>query len=192
VVGGVCYVVSGIEGPGVVRHSGGTRLLIGETEGGTGARIARVAAVLQGAGIAVEVPADIRVAWWQKFCLVCATGGVMALTRLPIGPVLACPETRAFFLATMQEAASIAQATGIPLPAGEVEQTFALVEGYPPWAASSMLQDVLAGRRLELEALNGAATRLGSELGIPMPANSAIYAALKPFVNGAPALPVPA
>ena len=52
-----------------------------------------------------------------------------------------------------------------------------------------MYYDLVAGRRLELESLNGAAIRLGGEMGIPTPMNFAIYAALKPYVNGAPEMP---
>ena len=52
-----------------------------------------------------------------------------------------------------------------------------------------MANDLNAGRRLELESLNGTVVRLGCEHGVPTPCNFAIYAALKPYANGAPELP---
>ena len=62
----------------------------------------------------------------------------------------------------------------------------ALLDQVAPTAQSSMLVDLLHGRRLELESLNGAIVRLGRELGVPTPLNFAVYAALKPYVDGAP------
>jgi len=61
-----------------------------------------------------------------------------------------------------------------------------LAAGQDRSARSSMLNDILAGHRLELEALNGAVVRLGQQLGIPTPLNFAVYAALKPYVDGPP------
>ena len=66
-----------------------------------------------------------------------------------------------------------------------------MLDRYPPWGKSSMLADLEAGRRLELEAITGVAVRLGQAHGVPTPANAAIYAALKPYVDGAPAIPAP-
>ena len=68
---------------------------------------------------------------------------------------------------------------------------FGMIGQQKPWYRSSMLSDVLAGRRLELEWLNGVVVRLGLEHGVPTPANAAIYAALKPYADGAPELPSP-
>ncbi len=62
-----------------------------------------------------------------------------------------------------------------------------MVKALEPWAKGSMAFDLLAGRRLEIEALNGTMVRLGEEHNIPVPFNFAIYAALKPYTNGAPA-----
>jgi 2-dehydropantoate 2-reductase len=106
---------------------------------------------------------DIRVALWEKFVALAATGGVMAMTRLPMG-----------------------RALGIPLPEDCVDQHWTLVSGLDPSVRGSMLQDLLGGRRLELEALNGTVVRLGRRAGISTPLNFAVYAALKPYADGAP------
>ncbi len=73
----------------------------------------------------------------------------------------------------------------IVLPEDCVDRHWALVSGLDPSARGSMSQDVLAGRPLELEALNGTAVRLGRLVGIPTPLNFAVYAALKPYAEGA-------
>jgi len=106
------------------------------------------------------------------------------MTRLPTGPILACPETRALFRGAMDEAVTVARALDIPLPADCVEQHLTLVSGLDPSVRGSMSQDLLAGRRLELEALNGTVVRLGRQVGVPTPVNVAVYAALKPYAAG--------
>ena len=114
------------------------------------------------------------------------TAGVMALMRLPIGPILAGPESRAFLRATLDEAEAVARAHGVALPTDCAARHFATISQSKPWTRSSMLSDVLAGRRLEVDWPNGTVVRLGREHGVPTPANTAIYAALKPYVEGRP------
>jgi 2-dehydropantoate 2-reductase len=75
----------------------------------------------------------------------------------------------------------------VPLAEDLVDRHWATVLALAPAVRSSVLNDVLAGRRLELESLNGAVVRLGREKGIATPLNFAVYAALKPYIDGAPA-----
>jgi 2-dehydropantoate 2-reductase len=89
------------------------------------------------------------------------------------------------------EAATVGRARGIALDIDYAERTMELFAGYPPSTRPSMLEDLQVGRRLELETITGAALRMGREHGVSMPANSAIYAALKPYVDGPPTIPVP-
>ena len=89
----------------------------------------------------------------------------------------------------MEEAYALARSKGVGLSEDLVDALMKELDTYPLTAKSSQLQDLEAGRRLELEDLNGAAVRLGQELGIPTPVNSAVYAALKPYSNGPPDLP---
>jgi 2-dehydropantoate 2-reductase len=115
--------------------------------------------------------------------------GVTALTRLPIGTILACPETAAFFHAVTAEVDAVGRAAGIPLPADYLEQLEAFFARLEPTARGSLYHDLAAGRRLELESLNGTVVRLGHDCEVSTPCNMAIYAALKPYVNGPPPLP---
>jgi 2-dehydropantoate 2-reductase len=87
----------------------------------------------------------------------------------------------------MREAEAVARARGVNLPPGTPERWMQylrdrLVE--LPSLAGSMYYDVMNGRRLELEAINGAAVRIGRELGVPTPLNFAVYAGLLPYANG--------
>ncbi len=188
-IGAVAYVVSAIKAPGVVAQTAGPgKIILGELSGGASARTERLRDVLQRAGIAAEVHPDIRVVLWQKFLFVCAFSGVTAVTRLPIGTILADPATHALFRGTSEEVEAVARAGGIDLPADCVEQ--ALATATEPWASSSLYRDLARGRRLELESLNGEVVRRGHEHGIETPLNFAIYAALRPYVDGTPVLPL--
>ena len=189
-LGAVAYVVSAIKSPGLVAQTAGPgKIVLGELGGGKSGRTERLRDVLQRAGIAAEVHPDIRAVLWQKFLFICAFSGVTALTRLPIGTVLADPATRALFRGTSEEVEAIARAIGIGLPDDCVEQALATASAVEPWGRGSLYGDLAGGRRLELEGLNGEVVRRGGELGIETPLNFAIYAALRPYVDGTPEPP---
>jgi 2-dehydropantoate 2-reductase len=189
-LGAIAYVVSAIESPGVIAQTAGPgKIIVGELGGGTSARTEQLHGVLQRAEIAADVHPDVRVAIWQKFLFICAFSGVTALTRVPIGPILTDQETHALFRGTLEEAEAVARAGGIELPKDSVEQALATAAAVEPWGRSSMYHDLAHGRRLELEALNGEVVRRGREYDIQTPLNFALYAALKPYINGAPLLP---
>jgi 2-dehydropantoate 2-reductase len=184
-IGGVVYVTSQIESPGVIAQIAGLGSIeLGELAGGQSPRTQRLQQVLQHAGISTKLPDDIRVSLWGKFLFICAFSGVTALTRLSIGQVFAYQETSDLLKAVMKEGEALARAYGIALPADIVERNVALLKALEPKAMGSMAFDLLAGRRLEIEALNGTMVRLGQEQGMSLPFNTAIYAALKPYANG--------
>jgi 2-dehydropantoate 2-reductase len=186
VLGGLTYVASSIESPGtVVQRSKTGELIFGELRGGKSPRTERIQKAMRKAGLDVTLDVDIRRKMWEKFIVVCATGGGLALLRQPFGPVFASPEASQLLRETMGEVYAIARASGIDLPNETVDRVFEfLKENMNPLAKSSMSRDLLAGRRLELEYLNGAAVRLGRELGVETPINFVIYAALKPYIPG--------
>ena len=96
------------------------------------------------------------------------------------------PDTRAVFTACMRETESLARARGIDLAPDVVEKTLAIFDGVPAGFKPSMALDLEQGRRLEVDALQGTAVRMGRELGLSMPVNEVIYAALKHHEGGAP------
>jgi 2-dehydropantoate 2-reductase len=153
------------------------------------ARTERLHGVLWEAGIAAELRRDIRIVLWQKFLFICAFSGVTAVTRLPIGTVLTDPVTRELFRGTSEEVEAVARAYGIDLPDDCVEQALATAAAVEPWGRGSLYGDLAGGRRLELESLNGGVVRSGREHDVSTPLNFAIYAALRPYVDGAPAMP---
>jgi 2-dehydropantoate 2-reductase len=189
-IGAAAYVVSAIKAPGIVAQTAGPgKIVLGEVLGGADARPEWLRDVLQSVGISAEVNPDIRLVLWRKFLFICAFSGVTALTRLPIGTILADPVTRALFGGTVEEVGAVARADGIDLPADCVEQALATAASVEPWGRGSLYHDLAGGRRLELESLNGEVVRRGRKHGIETPLNFAIYSALRPYVDGPPVLP---
>jgi 2-dehydropantoate 2-reductase len=187
IVGCVSYVSSTIESPGVIAQTAGPgKIVLGEMKGGTSHRTEKLQSMLQKSGITAELHSDIQVALWQKFLAICGVNGITALTRLPMGEILACGETRNLLRSTMEEVEAVARACGANVPEGCVDQFIEFFSSQEPSLRGSMYYDLAAGRRLELDVLNGTVVRLGSEHGIPTPMNFAIYAALKPYLNGEP------
>jgi 2-dehydropantoate 2-reductase len=190
VLGGLSWVNASVEKPGVVNHGGSARLIFGELDGSNTDRSRRIQGTLKEAGISAELHPEIRTALWEKFVAMCAINGVFSLARLPAGPICECPATWELLRLTMEEGISVAREVGINLPADFTDKNREVLKSYKPWARPSMLVDLAAGRRLELEALNGTLCKLGREKGVDTPVNSTIYMALKPYENGAPSVPV--
>ena len=102
-----------------------------------------------------------------------------------MGPVLATPETTGLMIRLLREGAAVAQRMGIDLSPELPDKLTELAHNrIPPTHRTSMFEDLLEGKRLEVEALNGTLVRLGSEHGVETPLHFAVYAALKPYVNG--------
>jgi 2-dehydropantoate 2-reductase len=185
VIGAVAQVSAQLTEPGeIVRMAGPGKLVIGERSGGASLRTAQITRAFEQAGIPSVSHPQIRHAIWEKFLLICGLSGITALTRLPIGPILGCPESKALFRDVMAEVETVARANAIVLQDGCVNQTIALLESLSPAVRGSMAHDLAAGRRLELEALNGMVVALGRKHGVATPANDVVYAALKPYVAG--------
>lgn len=185
VLGGMCQISSSIKAPGVIKQVGPlNRIAFGELGGGSSARARAVLEVFKAAGIVAELSEQIQVDLWKKFLAICAAGGMSALTRSTLGPILKDPDTRALFVGCMQEVTLLARRKGVILPAAIVQDALAGYDKLPAEMRPSMGLSVLHGQPLEVEALNGTAARLGRELGVPTPINQFIATALKLVAEG--------
>jgi 2-dehydropantoate 2-reductase len=185
-VGGAAYVFAAIEAPGVIAHRFAGRVVLGELDGPPRPRAERLRDAFAGAGVPVELSADIRRVLWEKYLLICAQAGLTALTRCPSGVLRAVPETWRLYRVILEELAALARAAGLALPADTVERIMTIAAGLAPETASSLQHDLLAGNRLELEGLHGHAVGLAARLGVPLPTVFAVYALLKPHADGRP------
>lgn len=159
-----------------------TALAIGEWPSGTSARTTALVQTLKDAGVNVVAHDHVMEAIWEKFIVVCG-GAVCALARQSVGALAQVPALRQ--LATMAEMEAQAQGLSIgPDALAKADQYVERIVATNPAWRPSLLQDLDAGRPLELDAWSGGAVKIGQELGIPTPANFAIYAGLKPYEHG--------
>jgi 2-dehydropantoate 2-reductase len=177
---GVTHVV------GVATTVASVPLTIGELPRGTSARTRAIVQVFKEAGINVVESDNVLEAIRGKFIVVCG-GTVCALARQPVGGVVQVPALRQLASMAVAEAITLANAKGLIFGQESVTKADHL---WDEIAASnsawrpSLLQDLDAGRPLELDAWSGSAVKIGQELGIPTPVNFAMYAGLKPYENG--------
>ena len=136
------------------------------------------------AGIEAELTDDIVRVLWEKFVLLVAISGTTTVSRSRIGVVRADPDLKWLLEAAMRETWQVGKKRGVALADDLVEATLKMVDGLPAEMTSSMHGDLDAGGRLEAPWLSGAVARMAPEVGLEAPANRAIYAALKPFVEG--------
>ena len=184
VLGGVSWVNARVEKPGVIFHGGSARLVFGELGGGVSSRVEQLSGALKEAGIAVELHLNIRHFMWEKLVANSAISGVFSLIRLPFGSIRVCSDSMQLMRDAIMENAAVARACGVDLPEKFVDDTMKMLDGYSDQAMPSMEVDLLAGRRLELDAMIGAIVRMGREKGVQTPINSTIYRTLLPHING--------
>jgi 2-dehydropantoate 2-reductase len=178
VLGGSSMCSAASLGPGHVRLTHLGRTSIGETDGGQRPRTARLAEALTNAGLETEIAPDIKAVIWEKFALNCCINAIAATTGLRAGEMARLPELDAFQDRIIAEVMTVTQAKGIRLPTPDLPAKIK-VQCRKKFNKPSMLQHVEAGRRTEIDALNGALLREAVALGIATPYNEALVALLK-------------
>ena len=153
--------------PGTVRHTQGQKLIIGEPAGGDSERCARVAALLTGAGFEVEVSQRIQQAVWFKLWGNMTINPISAFTGATTDLILDDPQVRDFVSAAMREASAIGAKMGLPIAITPEERH--VVTRKLGAFKSSMLQDVEAGKPVELDSLVTIVVELGRALGVATP-----------------------
>ncbi len=185
VLPGAAYIEGSLESPGVVKQTGDVvEIVFGEPDGVASPRGELISETLTKAGIPAQLSDNIQKTLWTKFLFIATMAGVTALSRETMAQLMPRPEWRQVILGCMTEIETVGRASGIDLDAELVQNTVDYIEGSLDQMHASMHADIMAGRPLELEALNGAVVRAGQAAGITTPINDVIYAALKPFANG--------
>jgi len=181
---GAAYIYSALSEPGVITQSGGPRRIVfGELDGSISKRAQTIHEIFDQAGFPNEISTNIRKTSWEKFAMICANGGMSALTRATLGEMMENTHTRSMLEKTMKEVVTVGAAEGVPLDSHFIDKTMKFLESLEPDGRASMYTDLVNGRRLELESLNGKVVHLAKTHGIPVPMNFAIYAALAPHMK---------
>lgn len=174
VIGSVVYPAAELVEPGLVRVIEGNRFTLGEPDGSRSPRIERLSQALMKAGFKAPVSKDIRSEIWVKLWGNLTFNPISALTHATLQDICRFQPTRALAARMMAEAQAVGQALGVSFKIG-IEQRIAGAEAVGAHK-TSMLQDVEAGRALELDALVGAVIELGRITGTPTPTIEALDA----------------
>ncbi len=174
-MGGVGYVATTIEAPGVIRQTGPMqRLLFGEFDGSRSARGEALLAACLAGGINAEFSGDILREIWQKYVFLVGLSGTTTAMRTTIGPIRTNPQTRAFLLDVMREVVAVGRAHGVALPEDYAQVRLQLADDVSPDMTASMHHDLQRGNQLEVRWLAGGVVELGLAKGVPTPLNRAI------------------
>ena len=186
-IGCVVYSANEVIAPGVIKHKGNNRWVLGEASGLPSDRLERIVQLMRAGGIAAEASPNLRAEILAKLLRNAALNSLCALTRLPVDGLAEDPALLAIADAIVDEIISVSAAMGYDIAAhreaawtqlrrGGAEGKGHVVKGLRP----SMLQDVLAGRPIEVEAILGQFKALAEEYGAPCPAIDGVL----PLVRG--------
>jgi len=192
VIGGVGYVATHISRPGVIHQTGTMqRIIVGEYDGTRSERVAALHAALLAAGVNAEISDDIRRTLWEKYVFLVGLSGSTTTMRSSIGPIRDHPQTRGFLFDLMKETVAVGRAHGVRLPENYADQRLAFVDTMAADMTSSMHHDLNSGNPLEVRWLSGGVVELGAQVGVPTPANRAVWDILALHASGGPK-PAPA
>jgi 2-dehydropantoate 2-reductase len=177
VVGSLAYFAADVIEPGVIRHTEGNKISFGEPDGSKSERLRRIAEPLIAAGFRCPINARFRHEIWVKLLGNVAFNPISALTGGTLEELVRHPDASQAIREVMAETEAVAAELGIELPIS-IDQRMAGAEKVGAHK-TSMLQDLEAGRPMELEAVVGAVVELGDRLGVPMPTTRTVYACAK-------------
>jgi 2-dehydropantoate 2-reductase len=177
VIGCVVYPASELIAPGVVKHIEGDRFPVGELDGSSSERVAKVSQCFTKAGFKAPILDDIRAEIWLKLWGNLTFNPISALTHSTLVDICQYPLTRELAAAMMREAQAVANRLGITFRVS-LEKRIAGAERVGKHK-TSMLQDVEAGRDPEIDALVGSVIEVGRIVGEPTPHIEAVFALVK-------------
>ena len=176
---GAAYIEASRGNPGITEeHGGGCRIALGEKHGIITRRTKTVSELLKSSNIDHEVSGDIMSALWKKLVFITALSGMTCLARARFEQVLDNPQTYELAIQVMSETKAVADAEGIGLPANIVETTMDDFMSHKSELVSSMHQDLLSGRPLEVNVINGVVSQMGKIHNVSTPINDVITSCL--------------
>ena len=175
----VVYVAASMPEPGHIKHVGRGDLVVGPRN----ARTERIAALFERAGVGCRISDNIDGELWTKLIWNCALNAISALGRAKYGQIAASEDALKVVEGAVNEVFAVAAAARIHLPGVETPQAGLAgalnIATQMSNAISSTGQDLMRGKRTEIDSLNGYISRRGAELGVPTPVNHALYALVK-------------
>ena len=185
IMGGVAYVATKIDEPGVIRQTGPMqRLLFGEFDGSRSRRGEVLLEACLAGGIKAELSESILREIWQKYVFLAGLSGTTTTIRKSIGPIRENSQTRAFLRDVMREVVAVGRAHGVDLAEDYTEVCLKLADDVAYDMTSSMHHDLERGNALEVRWLAGGVVELGQRKSVPTPLNRAIADILALHADG--------
>ena len=187
VLGGSTAQAATLIAPGQAHHAGAGVTVIGEPSGVISERLLSVQAALVGAGLQVELTADLPSVLWAKLSVNAGINPVAALAQVRNGGIMESAHLRQVLRLAVSEAAQVAERMGVRLPYPDMVAHAEEVCQRTASNVNSMLQDIRRQRRTEIEAINGAVVRYGEMVGVPTPTNAVVAALVRGIEETYPA-----
>ncbi len=173
-----------MRGPAHAHHNGMEMVRLGEMDGGETDRLAKVVKVWEQSGFAAKGYPDIHQMIWEKLICNCAVSGPCCITGLTVGQVLDNPDAWSIASACAAEADAVARAKGIKLGFDDVASYVRAFGAKIPHSKPSMLQDHVARRPSEIDAINGAIPAEAAKVGLSAPVNDAVAKLIRARESG--------
>jgi 2-dehydropantoate 2-reductase len=181
IIGGLCRIISKIESPGVINHSGiEPTIIFGELDKAETERIHKVKVVFDHADITAKISDDIIADLWKKFIPICVSG-LLAVTGTTYGELRELNETRQLMIQLLDEIFQLSQKIGIRIEPDFVNKAVAFIDSFPYNSTSSLTRDIWERKPSELEYQNGMVVKLAERYGVATPVNRFIYHSLLPM-----------
>lgn len=180
VVYGLALGIDAVREEKSVNYQNQGRIFLGEEKNTVVTeRIRRIMALFDRAGIAYMIPPDMIRSLWFKFMINVGANQASAVLRSSYGTLRSSTDARELMDSAMLEVIAIARAMKVDLSEKDIREWYRILESLNPAGKTSMLQDVEAGRKTEVEMLAGVVIQLGGRHGVPTPVNQKLFDELK-------------
>lgn len=171
-----CVGIDAIREGNTIRYTSFGRLLFGEAVNKLHSeKVEQVKELLDEAGIPYEVPENMIKSLWWKYMLNVGVNQVSAILRANYGVLRTVPEVKELITSAMREVAAVAAKVGVDLGEADIEETHKILEMLSADGKTSMLQDIEAGRKTEVEMFSGVLRELGRKYQVPTPVNDTLF-----------------
>jgi 2-dehydropantoate 2-reductase len=181
IIGGLCRIISKIDAPGVITHSGlEPSIIFGDLNYSGTERIEMIKAIFDKSGINSQISDDITADLWKKFIGICVSG-LLAVTKTTYGELRELKETRQLMIELINEIYVLSQQLWIRIESDFVGKMISVIDSYPYDSTSSLTRDVWDGKPSEIEYQNGTVVRFGEKFGVDTPVNRYVYSSILPM-----------
>jgi 2-dehydropantoate 2-reductase len=170
-----CVALDSVRENDEVNFSNSGRIVFGEYYPEVKGKAALVAELFSKAGISYSIPDNILKEMWWKFMLNVGINQTSAILRAPYGVYNSIPEAQKLLVSVCREVIPLAEKEGVNLSEADIEEYIRIIKGLSPSGKTSMMQDIEAGRKTEVESFALEVINLGKKHNIPTPLNEMLY-----------------